>query len=113
MEVIQIYLQLRPISLHFFCEFLILNFFSHLSVITGAEKGRLRLRNPAYNYDQFPCIFSVISSNFPLLDLDPHIECGSGRDNECGSMQIRIHSHAFNYGSIGYGLNLYESLKLS
>ena len=38
--------------------------------------------------------FLFFPSNFPLLDPDPHIECvsGSRRENECGSMRIRIHS---------------------
>ena len=38
--------------------------------------------------------FSVFSSKFSLLDRDPnlHIESGSRKEIECGSMRTRIHS---------------------
>ena len=45
----------------------------------------------------FLAFFQFLVDKFTLLDPDPHIECGSGsrRENECGSIQIRIHSPGF------------------
>ena len=46
---------------------------------------------------------------FTLLFPDPHIECGSGsrRENECGSMRIRIHSPGVGVGvGVGAGVCL-------
>ena len=49
----------------------------------------------------FVAFIQVLGDKFTLLDPDPQSECGSGsrRENECGSMririQIRIHSPAF------------------
>ena len=44
----------------------------------------------------FLAFFLSSVDKFTLLDPDTHIECGSGsrRENECGSMRIRIHSPA-------------------
>ena len=46
----------------------------------------------------FLASFQFLVDKFTLLDPDPHNECvsGSRRENECGSMRIRIHSPVVN-----------------
>ena len=57
----------------------------------------------------FLAFFQFLVDKFTLLDLDPHIECWSGsvskRENECGSMRIRIHSPGVQIGSVVKNLN--------
>ena len=54
----------------------------------------------------FVAFIQVLGDKFTLLDPDPQSECGSGsrRENECGSMRIRIHSPAYII-LVAYGLD--------
>ena len=70
------------------------------------KKCTLKKLNKFAVISNFLAFFQFSVEIFTLLDPDPHIECGSGsrRENECGSMRIRIHSPAYII-PVAYGLD--------
>ena len=72
---------------------------SYFSQCTSGRWSKLTLEFFWVKFQSLPIFLHHICcylSIFPLLDLYPHIECGSGRENECGSIRNRIHSPGFN-----------------